>query len=183
MMSKKFNNLNSYASYCLTSSCFLVCFFVLLRTLLDVSSIVDHSALHLGFCRKLVLIMISLHTGVDEPTNLSTAVHSMLLPIRSGVRQSSACLLSIRGNDTLRKAKALRFWTAERVSGPLMAFFSLVQGTEMYNTFLRYPFENHIFCFQVFSNNTNSQAIGCQDRWRLRDFMLYVSLQMTCDHA
>jgi hypothetical protein len=69
----------------------------------------------------------------------------MLLPIRSGVRQSSDCLLSIRGNDTLRKAKALRIWTAERVSGPLMAFFSLVQGTEMYNTFLRYPFKNLTF--------------------------------------
>ena len=182
MMSKTLNNLNSYASYCLTSSCFLVCFFVLLRTLLDVSSIVDHSALHLGIRRSSFWSWF-LCTGVDEPTNLSTAVHSMLLPIRSGVRQSSDCLLSIRGNDTLRKAKALRIWTAERVSGPLMAFFSLVQGTEMYNTFLRYPFENHIFCFQVFSNNTNSQAIGCQDRWRLRDFMLYVRLQMTCDHA
>lgn len=182
MKSKIFKNLNSYASYCLTSSCFLVFFFVLLRTLLDVSSIVDQSALYLDF-RRILFWSWFLCAGVDEPSNLSTAVRSTLLPIRSGVRQSSACLLSIRGNDTLCKAKALRIWTAERVSGPLMAFFSLVQGTEMYNTFLRYPFENEISCFHVFSHVTNSQAIGCEDRWRMRDFMLNVSLQLTCNHA
>ena len=50
-------------------------------------------------------------------------------------------------SNTTGAVQALRIWTADRVSGPLMAFMSLLQGTEIYNILLRYALELLIFAF------------------------------------
>ena len=44
------NILSSYMSYSLTCFCFFTVFFVVLRALLDVTSIVDYSASHAAIC-------------------------------------------------------------------------------------------------------------------------------------
>lgn len=56
------------------------------------------------------------------------------------------CLFLSQLIDTIEIVQALRFWTSERISGPLMAFLSLMQGTEMYNVFLRRVLKLHVFC-------------------------------------
>ena len=52
--------------------------------------------------------------------------------------------LSTRESDAFGTVHAIRFWTADRVSGLLMAFMSLMQGTEMYNVFLRYALKTFL---------------------------------------
>jgi hypothetical protein len=71
--------------------------------------------------------------------------------------------------DFIGTAQALRFWTAERVSGMLISFMSLMQGTEMYNIWLRCIY--HTFTFLIAHSKALHilKTFGRQDRQGLRD--------------